>query len=35
MKLDPDRCFDRSDCVSIYPMDAIRLQVGVISIDQE
>ena len=35
MKLDPDRCFDCGDCISICPVDAIRLQAGVVSIDQE
>mgnify|MGYP002378503846 CR=1 FL=1 len=34
MKLEPDRCFDCGDCVSVCPVDAIRLQAGVISVDQ-
>lgn len=34
MKLHPARCFNCGDCVTICPVDAIRLKDSVISIDQ-
>ena len=35
MKLVPERCFNCGDCVPICPMNAILLQNGVVSIDQD
>jgi len=34
MKLNPERCSDCGDCISICPVNAILLQAGVVSVDQ-